>query len=133
MQLFESNNLPLLCVPSAGSSWSQPVCRLAVLVALICLMCGSPVYGQDKITVINPDTGVHNQFPGQVIAWDRERITYVSGGRERQISARRVSTVDYPKSQAHLEADRFFLAGSPNPGCTERADATRLVCARQSR
>ncbi len=75
------------------------------------LLVVPPLSGQDRITVINPDTGVLSQFTGQVIAWDRERVTYVSGGREREIPARRVIGIDYPKSAGHQEADRFYQAG----------------------
>ncbi len=92
--------------------WRVPLqLWFGILLFGVSMLVPASLAAQDRITVVNPETGVRNQFQGQVLAWDRLNVTYVTGGRERQIPARRVARIDYPKSPGHEEAERFFEAG----------------------
>lgn len=118
---------------------------LAALCVVLLSVCNPPSgLAQDLITTVDPDSGQRNQFRGQVLAWDQQQLTYVTGGRERQIPSRRVAGVVYPRNPRHVEAERLFESGrfdqaalalenaareESRPWVVEEMRARRLQCA----
>lgn len=99
---------------------------------------------QDFITTVDERTGAVSRFQGQVISWDSERMTYVTSGREREMSSRRVSRIDYPMSIEQQQADQYFasaqfdqaslaceqaIAKESRPWVVEEIRAQKLQCA----
>jgi tetratricopeptide (TPR) repeat protein len=91
--------------------WIRMSTATLLLVSLPIASWPTPADGQELISVVDSDSGTVTQFRGQVLAWDADRLTYMSGERQRNMPARRVTAVEYEKSAEQRDADHYFAGG----------------------
>ncbi len=87
-----------------------------IFLALVACLVVVPVpafllRAQDLISVLDADGQVLHKYQGQVVRWNADRLTYIGNGRERDVLTERIASVEYPRTPAHEQADRFFDEG----------------------